>query len=85
MRWVWQLLERFRKFSNRRDPHLIEVKVVLTELGKSLFCRLIACVLKAACKQGLFKHRATGVGRNSLVVLLEHLLQFGELLGTCLC
>ncbi len=72
----------FRQLGNGRNPDLVPIEKRVHHRREGLFRRIAMGVFQAASKQQVLDHRAPRVDGRRLVVLLQHLVDFGELGGT---
>ena len=78
---VGQAGHHLRKLRNRRHPNLVPIEKRVDQGRERLFRGVVAGVFQAAGEQQVLDHRAARVRRRRLVVLLQNLVDFGELGG----
>ena len=78
---IGQAGHHLRQLRNRRDADFVPVEERVDQRRERLFGRVVMGVFQAAGEQQVLDHRAPGVRRRRLVVLLQNLVDFGELGG----
>ena len=78
---VGQAGHHLRQFRDRRYPHLVPIEERMHQRREGLLRRVVTGVFQATGEQQVLDHRAAGVAGRRLVVLLQHLVDLGELGG----